>query len=148
MDKIKLVNENNDGYQRRIRLKDNRELELVIEDEGCNVITVNFYEDEEKENSLGGEFVFEDVNYDEENFSTSQRWKLYRMFAPTGYERMGIGEYILRWIIDIYEQEDIVVSNPFDVEIKDGSEITGDGLPFVLAMQEKGLIHDPDKYDD
>ncbi len=69
------------------------------------------------------------------------------MFTPNEYKRRGLGRYILKWFLDVSECEYIYTSDPFDLTIKDGSEITGDGLPFVMKMRRLGLIHDPDKYE-
>ena len=63
------------------------------------------------------------------------------MFSP--FKREGIGNFIIEKVIE-FTGRTIFTSHPYDLSIKDGSEITGDGLYFVNAMIKKGLIEDYD----
>ncbi len=53
------------------------------------------------------------------------------MYSPTGYLRMDLGIYIIKWFLGSkIDCSHIYASDPFDTSVKDGLEVTGNGGNF------------------
>ncbi|WP_343566112.1 hypothetical protein [Sphingobacterium sp.] len=130
-----------------ITFDDGRRMTLeIVDSEGR--IDVEFYEDEEMENQISGAtFAFTDESVDVEsdefipNPNEGERYLLRAMDVPRGFERMGIGRFILEWVIEEYNTI-IWARNPFETRLGDGSDLTENGLEFVRAMQASELVDD------
>jgi hypothetical protein len=111
----------------------------------------SFYQDEDLElNYSNTTFVFTDESVsdedDENNFynpSKGNSYLLREMTVPSGLEKMGIGEFIVRWVLEV-SGANIWAWNPSDGKSDDERNLTDKGLKFVLKLQEKGLIQNWD----
>jgi len=156
MEKIRFIRELNEGAAHLVELSNKKKLIISWEQEDDDRVDFRFYEDNTEdendecnlENKLTGQFIFKDVHADEDYPRAKTGYKIIYMYAPAGYVRMGIGEYIIKWFLkDKDDCSHIYASDPYDLTIKDGSEITGSGLKFLKAMQGLELIQDPYKED-
>ena len=138
---------NNSIFQ-TLDLGDSKFVTLVMDYPCEDLVHVKFYKDETLKHDLGEMFTFENKTYFEESEEYQKNtYKLIHMFTPKGYERRGLGQYILKWFLEISECDHIYTSDPYDLTIKDGSEITGNGINFVVKMRGLGLINNPDKFE-
>lgn len=90
-------------------------------------------------NELDGEFLFEDVDENQQSFL------LKRLYSPNSFKRLGLGEEILKFFksetgnATIWTREN-------DGEVRsDGSHLTGNAPTFIRKMQKLGLIAEWDK---
>ncbi|MFN0256783.1 hypothetical protein [Pedobacter ureilyticus] len=150
MDKVKLIRELNDGWAHLVELQNGQRIIISWEQDDEDRVDFRFYEDNteddenecELENQMDGEFTFKNETADDDLRSKSG-YKLIYMFSPKEYLRMGIGTYIIKWFLEMcIDCSHIYASDPFDVTIKDGSEVTGTGGFFLSAMQKLDLIQD------
>lgn len=154
MNKVILIKELNDGWAHLVVLSNGERIIISWEEEDEDRVDFRFYEDKikdgesecELENQLSGEFTFKNVNVDDDYPKAQYGYKLVYMVSPGQYARMGIGEYIVKWFLGSKSNcSHIYASDPFDLTVKDGSEVTGVGVNFLCKMQKFNLIQDPYK---
>lgn len=156
MNKVNLIRELNDGWTHLVELQTGDRIIISWEQDDEDCVNFKFYEDNtnadenccELEKKMYGEFTFKNENADDSYYRSESAYKLIYMFSPNRYLRMGLGTYIVNWFLQSKDDcSYIYASDQFDVNIKDGSEITGDGGYFLNAMQKLNLIQDSNKED-
>lgn len=156
MNKVNTIRVLNDGFAHLVELESMDRIIISWEQENDDRVDFKFYEDDtigeesscELGNMLSGEFTFINENADSDYSRSRYGYKLTSMFSPHGYIRKGLGTYIIKWFLDSEEAcTHIYTSDPYDANINDGSEVTGEGVYFLRAMQKLDLIQDADKED-
>ena len=144
MVELKNEKDHGEGIVLSLELSDSRNINLFVNGLGSELVEINFYLDEERENELDGKFEFTNDNDEDEHKHYSSKYKLAYMYSPIDYCRMGIGQFILEWMLNSGHCTEIYTSDPFDLTVQDSSKITEHGVPFVFKMRKLGLISDPD----